>query len=126
LLLAIVTSVGISLAVRTPFRVDVERDRATLARIVAGGKIENTYRLQIMNAAEQAQRFTLTVEGLPGLVLDSDAQVVVASTESKWLSVRLQLPFDAAAPGSHVIHFKISSTSPAQTLSEKSVFVVPR
>jgi len=126
LLLSIIVAVGVSLAVRTPFRVDVVRDRASLARIVAGGKIENNYRLQIMNAAEEAQRFTISAEGLPGLQMDTDAQVTVASTESQWVSVRLQVPYDAAPAGSHPIHFSISSSSPAETIVEKSVFLVPR
>ena len=126
LLLSIIVAVGVSLAVRTPFRVDVVRDRASLARIVAGGKIENNYRLQIMNAAEEAQRFTISAEGLPGLQMDTGAQVTVASTESQWVSVRLQVPYDAAPAGSHPIHFSISSSSPAETIVEKSVFLVPR
>jgi cytochrome c oxidase accessory protein FixG len=126
LLLSIIVAVGISLAVRTPFKVDVVRDRASLARIVAGGKIENNYRLQIMNAAEVAQRFTISAEGLPGLQMDTDAQVMVASTESQWVSVRLQVPYDAVPAGSHPIHFSISSSSPAETIVEKSVFWVPR
>jgi cytochrome c oxidase accessory protein FixG len=126
LLLSIIVAVGVSLAVRTPFRVDVVRDRASLARIVAGGKIENNYRLQLMNAAEEAQRFTISAEGLPGLQMDTGAQVTVASTESQWVSVRLQVPYDAAPAGSHPIHFSISSSSPAETIVEKSVFLVPR
>lgn len=126
LLLSIVIAVVVSLAVRTPFKVDVVRDRASLARIVAGGKIENNYRLQIMNAAEHEQRFTIAAEGLPGLQLDSEPQVVVASTESKWVSVRLQVPYDAAPAGSHPIHFSISASAPAETIVEKSVFLVPR
>jgi len=126
LLLAIIIAVGISLGLRTPFKVDVVRDRASLARIVAGGQIENNYRLQIMNAAEQEQLFTIAAEGLTGLVMDSEAQVSVASTESKWVSVRLQLPYDAAPAGAHPIHFTISAKAPAETLVEKSVFLVPR
>ena len=39
ILWTIVIAVGVSLALRTPFKVDVVRDRASLARIVAGGKI---------------------------------------------------------------------------------------
>jgi polyferredoxin len=119
-------AVGISLAVRTPFKVDVVRDRASLARIVAGGKIENNYRLQIMNAAEEPQRFTISAKGLPGLQMDTDALVTVASTESHWVSVRLQVPYDAAPAGSHPIYFSISSSSPVETIVEKSVFWVPR
>jgi polyferredoxin len=126
ILWTIVIPVGVSLAMRTPFKVDVVRDRASLARIVAGGKIENNYRLQIMNAAEQEQRFTIAAHGLPGLTLVTDDQVTVESTESQWISVRLQLPDGAIAAGSHPIHFSITSGSPSEKIVEKSVFLVPR
>jgi cytochrome c oxidase accessory protein FixG len=127
---AIIIGVGVSLWNREPFKVDIVRDRATMARIVAGGKIENVYRLQIMNAAEQNLTFHLQVDGLPGLNLASETEVQVAATESRWVSVRLQLPYDAAPAGSHPIHFRIESRSPngqsVGQLSEKTVFLVPR
>jgi cytochrome c oxidase accessory protein FixG len=127
---AIILGVGVSLWLREPFKVDIERDRATMARIVAGGKIENVYRLQIMNAAEQNLTFHLQVDGLPGLNLASETDVQVAATESRWVSVRLQLPYGAAPDGSHPIHFRIESRSPngqsVGQLSEKTVFLVPR
>jgi len=126
ILLVIVLAVGVSLALRTPFKVDVVRDRASLARIVSGGKTENNYRLQIMNAAEHEQRFTLAAEGIPGLTMMTDDQAIVASTESKWISVRLQVPYDAIAAGSHPIYFSITSGSPIEKIVEKSVFLVPR
>ncbi len=115
-----------SLAWRTPFKVDVERDRGVMARIVAGGMIENVYRLQIMNATESEQVYQLAVSGLPGLVLVSDPELVVAATEARWLAVRLQLPYEAAAPGAHPIQFTISTRDSARQLREKSVFLVPR
>ena len=127
---AIIIGVGVSLWNRDPFKVDIVRDRATMARIVAGGKIENVYRLQIMNAAEQTLSFQLQVDGLPGLSLATEPQVDVGATESRWVSVRLQLPYDAAPAGSHPIHFRIESRSPdgqsVGQLSEKTVFLVPR
>jgi polyferredoxin len=127
---AIIIGVGVSLWLREPFKVDIERDRATMARIVGGGKIENVYRLQIMNAAEQILTFHLQVDGLPGLSLASETDVQVAATESRWVSVRLQVPYDAAPAGSHPIHFRIESRSPdgqsVGRLSEKTVFLVPR
>jgi polyferredoxin len=101
-----------------------------MARIVAGGKIENVYRLQIMNAAEQTLSFQLEVDGLPGLSLATEPLVEVGATESRWVSVRLQVPYDAAPAGSHPIHFRIESRSPdgqsVGQLSEKTVFLVPR
>jgi cytochrome c oxidase accessory protein FixG len=127
---SIIIGVGVSLWLREPFKVDIERDRATMARIVAGGKIENVYRLQIMNAAEENLMFHLQVEGLPGLSLASETDVQVAATESRWVSVRLQVPYDAAPAGSHPIHFRVDSRSPdgqlVGQLSEKTVFLVPR
>jgi cytochrome c oxidase accessory protein FixG len=131
---AIIIGVGVSLWLREPFKVDIVRDRATLARIVAGGKIENVYRLQIMNAAEEALTFRLKVDGLPGLVLASEPEVQVHATESRWVSVQLQVPYDAAASGSHPIQFHIeawqaaalSNGSSLGHLSEKTVFLIPR
>ncbi len=116
----------VSLSLRTPFKVDVVRDRGVMARIVAGGSIENVYRLQLMNATESAQRYRITVTGLPGLLLTSEHVVVVESTQSRWVAVRLQLPFAAATPGSHVIQFDIESLQEAGHVSEKSMFFVPQ
>ena len=130
ILLVVVTALLTSLALRMPFKVDVVRDRAALARIVSGGKIENVYRLQIMNAAETPLNFRLSASGLPDLALVTESDVQVASTESLWVSVRLQLPYDAATAGSHPIVFNIQSLQEGglvqSELQEKSVFLVPR
>ncbi len=126
ILLAVVLAMVVSLALRTPFKVDVVRDRGALARIVAGGNIENVYRLQVMNATESEQHYRLAVSGLEGIVLASDAQVVVGSTQSRWVAVRVQLPYEAATPGSHPIWFNIALLGGATQVSEKSVFLVPR
>nr|WP_233254885.1 cytochrome c oxidase accessory protein CcoG [Limnohabitans sp. T6-5] len=130
ILAVVVMALMTSLGLRKPFKVDVVRDRASLARIVSGGKIENVYRLQIMNAAEKALSFHLEVEGLHGLELATESNVTVASTESRWISVRLQLPYDVAQPGSHPIEFHIKSADDSgqsvSELKEKSVFLVPR
>jgi polyferredoxin len=122
----VVLAMVISLATRIAFKVDVVRDRGVLARIVEGGRIENVYRLQIMNATESAQRFTLSVNGLPGLAVASQAEVSVDSTQARWLAVRVQAPYDVAVAGSHTIYFQITGQGTIGALSEKSVFIVPR
>ena len=122
----IVVGMLVSLALRTPFKVDVVRDRGSLARIAAGGHIENVYRLQIMNATETTQTFHIAADGVPGLLVASEQDVVVESTQSRWVAVRLQAPFEAAPPGSHAIQFEVQAQSDAATVSEKSVFIVPR
>jgi polyferredoxin len=123
---SIVLAMLISLTLRTPFKVDVVRDRGVMARIVNGGNIENVYRLQVMNATESAQHYKITASGLPGLVVTSENVVLVESTQSRWVPVRAQVPFEGAVPGSHTIHFEIEALDTPGHLTEKSVFLVPR
>ena len=115
-----------SLALRVPFKVDVVRDRASLARIVSGGKIENVYRLQVMNATESTQNYRISASGLPGLLLASEGTISVDATEARWLPLTLQLPYEGASAGSHEIHFVVESINSPGRVTEKSVFVVPR
>jgi cytochrome c oxidase accessory protein FixG len=122
----VVLAMLVSLSLRTPFKVDVVRDRGVMARIVNGGKIENVYRLQIMNATESLQHYKIGVSGLNGLVVSSEDVVEVKSTEARWVAVRVQAPFDVAAPGSHAMQFDIKSIDTPGQLVEKSVFLVPR
>ncbi len=115
-----------SLVVRTPLKVDVVRDRAALSRIVAGGKLENVYRLQIMNATEGPQRYRISAHGLPGLEVASEAEVAIDAAESHWVSVRLQIPYGSADPGSHPVYFEVQALERKDQVAEKSVFLVPR
>jgi len=123
---AVVLAMAISLALRSPFRVDVVRDRGALARIVSGGKIENVYRLQVMNATESVQNLKVGVSGLPGLAAELDGPVVIDPTQSRWIVVRVQAPYDSAPAGSHAIHFEITAQDGSARVVEKSVFIVPR
>jgi cytochrome c oxidase accessory protein FixG len=125
ILSVILIAMVVSLTLRTPFKVDVVRDRGVMARVVEGGMIENVYRLQVMNATEQDQRYKISVQGLPGLQITSDPNVKVASTEALWVAVRVQAPVDAAGQGSHEIHFEIQSLNSPGRLLEKSKFMIP-
>lgn len=125
-LLGIVIAMLVSLTMRTPFKVNVVRDRGVMARIVSGGKIENVYQLQVMNATEATQHYKIAVTGLPGLTVTSENVVTVASTQARRLAVRVQAPFEAATPGSHPIHFEIDSLDSPGHLSEISVFLIPQ
>jgi len=126
ILAAVVLGMGISLALRTPFKVDVVRDRGSLARILAGGQIENVYRLQVMNATESSQSYRISVSGLQGIAVDSGETFTVEPTQSRWVPVRVRLPVQGAAPGSHPIRFEIENLGSLAQVREKSVFLVPR
>ncbi|MFA5549376.1 MAG: cytochrome c oxidase accessory protein CcoG [Porticoccaceae bacterium] len=124
---AITLAVFVSLFLRTPLKVDVIRDRGALARMVEFGRIENVFRLQVMNATEQPQRYRIEVEGLKGIEIVSDTEVDVLPTEVRSVAIRVQIPPETAKPGSHPIRFKIRSTGEkVDRVAEKAVFIVPR
>jgi cytochrome c oxidase accessory protein FixG len=126
ILVALTAAMMVSLALRTPLRVDVVRDRAALSRIAPGGKLENVFRLQVMNATEAPQKYRITADGLEGLEVASESEVLVGPAESRWVAVRLQLPYGTLPPGSHPIHFDIGTVGGDAHVREKSVFIVPR
>ena len=116
----------VSMATRVPLKVDVVRDRAALSRMVAGGKLENVYSLQIMNATEATQRYRISATGLQELQVASDPEVEIGPAESRWVSVQLQIPYGSASSGSHPVFFEVHNTAGDDKVVEKSVFLVPR
>ena len=134
ILLLLVGGLATSIALRSPFRVDVVRDRASLARLVDDGRVENLYRLQVMNATEQAQRYRVAVQGLPGIHIEGADTVEVQPAEARWLTVAVRVPPETAASraaGAHPIAFEVQRLNPqpdapvARTV-EDSTFVLPR
>ena len=134
ILALIVLAFAWSLATRMPFRADVVRDRASLARLVDEGRIENVYRLQVMNQAEQAQSYRFTVQGLPGIAIAERAELTLGPAQAQWVTLHVQIPHETASQvgaGAHPMHFGIERL-PARAgeapirLDEKSTFVVPR
>ncbi len=122
-----------SLALRAPFRVDVVRDRGTLARLVEDGRIENVYSLQLMNTTESAQRYRIAVTGIDGVRAATRGETALAPAESRWVPVAVQVaPEQAQAlgAGAHPIKFEVTREAAAGqadvTVKEGSTFVVPR
>jgi cytochrome c oxidase accessory protein FixG len=133
ILVLICAALAASVAMRSPFRVDVVRDRGSLARIVDEGRLENSYRLQIMNATELPQRYRIQVNGLKDAAVVGAAEITVGPAEARWVPLAVQIPPEVAAAtpaGAHTIHFDITRQSREQdatvSVSEKSTFVVPR
>lgn len=130
-LVLLIVSLFTSLWLRSPFKVDVIRDRGVMARIAEGGMLENVYRLQIMNATERPQHYQLNATGLTELAIESDAldnnqTILVNAAESRGVPVRLQIPDGSAASGSHTVVFNIRAVESDATVTEKSIFLVPR
>jgi cytochrome c oxidase accessory protein FixG len=129
-LLAITLGLVAGLALRHTLKVDVVRDRTTLARLVEQGRIENVYRLQLMNATEQEQRYRVAVLGIEGAQLVGAADIDVLPAQARWITVAVRVPPQSAqalGPGAHPVRFQVMAANDASTaVTEKSTFVVPR
>jgi cytochrome c oxidase accessory protein FixG len=142
-LLAMVGATAWSLATRVPLRVDVIRDRGTLAREAGPGVIENVYRVQLMNTDERPRHYTVEASGLPGLrVVGLDQPIELEAASSRLFALRLQAPLEPGegkpplAPGSHKIEIEVESVAAGAKgkenehdhveRHEQSTFIVPR
>lgn len=115
-----------TLALRTPVKVDVMRDRVTLARELADGRIENVFRLLVQSSIEQTRLFTITVKGLPGITLETNPVVEVPPAGNKLVPVRVRVPANAAPAGSHDFVFTITAADdPDTSLDEGARFFIP-
>ncbi|WP_157263466.1 cytochrome c oxidase accessory protein CcoG [Azohydromonas aeria] len=132
LLAAVSIAFVATLALRSPFHVDLIKDRNTLARMVEDGRVENVYRLQLMNGSERVGRYRVSVSGLPGLVLVGEAELEVPAAEIASMPLRLQLPPEAAQElqgRSTPVVIEVARLLPdggQQVVREKTTFVVPR
>jgi polyferredoxin len=127
----------VSLATRNPLRVDIMRDRGALAREVEGVRIENIYRIQIMNASENNMNVQVKALGLDGLrVLNSQGQVVteieVAPASNLLMPIKVSTDIGVNDPGNYPIHFDVIAQEMSgnemitRTRDEKSTFIIPR
>ena len=126
ILVAVTIGLFVSLGMRTPFKVDVERDRSTLSRITESGTLENVYRLQIMNASEAEQTYRLKAKGLPDMRITSEAQVKVEPAQLRGIVLSVDIPYGSSPSGSHKIEFEVNAVGASDVLLEKSVFIIPR
>jgi cytochrome c oxidase accessory protein FixG len=103
LLLVLIAVFVTGLQMRNPLKVDVIRDRSTLVRDTADGRVENVYRLQIMNTTEQARRFAIAASGLPGLEVVTEQPVRIEAATTQAVVVAVRADPQTVAAGSHPI-----------------------
>ena len=89
------------------------------------GKIENVYRLQIMNTDEQAHRYVIKASGLSDMRVTPFAPVAVPGATTQAIVVTLEVDPAKIKPGSHNITFHIEDIEqPAIRADEKSRFII--
>ena len=114
------------LANRIPLKVDVIRDRSTLAREADDGSIENVYMLQIMNTEERPHRYKVTVDGLPGAEIVGADEVEVPPATLQSFNAIVRVPPEAGKKGANQIHLEIAAQENAAIkVREKASFLQP-
>ncbi|PKO85334.1 MAG: cytochrome c oxidase accessory protein CcoG [Betaproteobacteria bacterium HGW-Betaproteobacteria-12] len=127
IILLAITAVAVwSLATRIPLKVDVIRDRSTLARETDDGGIENIYNLKIMNTTEAPKRYVLSVEGLAGVEIAGDRVVDVDSAQNHEVTIVVRVPPESGSKGAKTIHFDIKAEGHDNiAVREKASFLFP-
>ena len=80
---AIAAPLGVAVAVRIPLKIDVIRDRGELAREAEDGRIENAYRLQLMNTRSGQRRSVISAAGLDGLEVASEPELAMSRSTTQ-------------------------------------------
>jgi len=122
-----------SLATRVPLKVDIERDRAALAVETTEGLIENTYRLQLINASEQARTFAVAVDGIEvavdgieGIHLAEPLEVSVPAASAGVVTAQVRVEPGVLHGGSHPIRFTVvNKDDPRVVVVEDERFWMP-
>jgi cytochrome c oxidase accessory protein FixG len=110
---------------RVPVELDILRDRGQLY-IEKEGNIENTYTIKILNMDTKPQRFVLSVDGLDGLVMTPDVDLVIDSGKIAELPVKLSLDRNKLPRATNVITFEVQAPEQEKlSASQESRFLGP-
>jgi cytochrome c oxidase accessory protein FixG len=137
LMLGVGLAFVLGLLLRSGHRVDVERDRGALSRVVEDGMIENSYRLQVGNRTGGTIHVRIDAEGLPALLLAGDTTLHIEPYAAATAALRLRLSPEAAVAagaGAHPVRWRVVRVSPGEagataggeTVQAASTFYVPR
>ena len=128
LMVGIIAAVAVSLAHRVPVAFDVLRDRNAPYREARDGRIENVYRLKVLNMEEQARTYLLRASGLPGITVDYEAgDLEVGPGQVRDVPVRLRVAPGDLHEHSNAIELELVAADDARIhVRESARFLGPR
>jgi cytochrome c oxidase accessory protein FixG len=115
----------VGLALRTPLKLNIIRDRATLVREIEDGRLENIYRLQVMNAQERELSYRVSVTGAAPMDVVIEGTLKVPGAATVIFPIRVRASAENLKQGSNPIQFHLTAVeAPNIAVHEKSVFYV--
>ncbi|GHD68667.1 cytochrome c oxidase accessory protein CcoG [Jeongeupia chitinilytica] len=108
-LFAVAGASAIGLVNHQPLKLEIARDRGSLARLNDNGDVENVYLLTIQNVDARPHRLMVRAEGLAGLRSSLLAPVSVAAGGSETVSLRLSAADGSVRAGRHDIRLAVTA-----------------
>jgi cytochrome c oxidase accessory protein FixG len=133
ILWAIIIVAGVTLYQRAPIKADVIRDRGVMAREVAGGLVENVYRLQLMNTREAPMRIDVRPSGIESLAIHGvTLPIELGPASTRMVPITLRADPAMAGKGSNRIDLELRATleraggeTETVVIHEKAAFFKP-
>ncbi len=126
LLAVIIGASAFSLFNRTPYIVDVIRDRNAIYRDAGPDHIDNVYTVKILNQLDRERSFALSVSGLDGAALSGvDTEHTVAAGAVLTLPVTVRVPRASLAGVGEVLFEVRALDDSGQSVTEDSSFLGP-
>ena len=124
-LVAMMTLFSATIFLRVPLELDVIRGRGQLYQEIPGGLVQNTYTVKIINMADDAQTFRLSVDGVPDARLAPDELIRVEGGEIYELAVSVQTNPDQLQSTNTGIEFTVESADGSVRARSDSSFIGP-
>ncbi|WP_320820268.1 cytochrome c oxidase accessory protein CcoG [Thalassolituus sp.] len=128
-LLTMMGALTYTIATRTPFQLDIERDRGQLYQLTANDTVRNSYTLKMINMAQEPHTYVLKMEGLEHYKMGGLAEYTLRVNELKEVIVDLEIdPEKAKLPSSKTnIEFVVYDKDTGEEIArEESRFIAPR
>lgn len=113
ILTTLVAALVLSIAFRPPVILDAMRDRNALYRDVGRQGIENSYTLKIVNKQNADREYTLSVQGIDGVAIDTDTRVSVPAESVLIVPTSVTAPHESAV-GGQLIEFVLQDANDEQ------------
>ena len=128
LMLGIITALAISISSRIPVAFDVLRDRNAPYREARDGRIENVYRLKVLNMDERPRTYLLRASGLPNISVDFEAgDLDIGPGQVRDVPVRLRVAPGDIPEHSNEIELELVAADDAKiSVRESARFLGPR
>ncbi|MEC9254548.1 MAG: FixG Ig-like domain-containing protein, partial [Pseudomonadota bacterium] len=120
---------GYAILDRTPFELDIERDRGRLYQVTVNDTIQNAYTLKMMNMSQEEHTYVLSVDGLDGIRLLGDTEYQLSVNELKETTINLEIDPDevkTSASKTDIEFVIVNKDTGEEVTREESRFIAPR